>query len=197
MEGDKPQILWTRKLELVLVVVGLLVTAFVGWSANRIADQSRDTSDQLAAIEKRRDESESERAAARDFVARYVASSCETKTALIRFPLERFYNLVGDATPDEVTMRNDLCATTGGAPKTFVVHSINNAGPSGDDEYLVTATLLFDSGGDDQEHLMDGTAAMEMVLTRVSEGPVRTADDLRLISIAEVLCWSDQPCSTG
>lgn len=193
---EKSRIGWSRGFEVALVAVALLVTAFYAHSADRIAKESLALSEQLAAAEAARTESDNERSAARDFVAQYFASSCADQIALISFPLRRFYNHVDEAVLGEQQMRANCDTPRDGAPRTFVVRSVNHASRSGDGEYLVAATLVYDSGGDDHLHVMDGMTAVEMILVKASEEPVRTADDLRLVSIAEVLCRSGESCAT-
>ncbi len=194
---DRHRIGWTRGLEVTLIAAALLVTAYYAHSANKISQESLALSRQLAAAEAARAESDNERAAARDFVAKYFASSCTDKLTQMDLPLRRFYNEMDEAELGEQAMGERCASGDAGAPRTFVVRSVDHAGSSGDGEYLVAATLVYDTGGDDHSHVMDGMTAVEMILVEASEEPVRTAEDLRLDSIAEVLCRSGEPCATG
>lgn len=194
MGEERPRVRWSRWLELVLVIAATSVTAYYAHSANSISQESLALSEQLAAAEVARSEAESERAAVKDFVARYFTSSCEQKVQLIQFPMRRFFNEIDNAKLDENYVRAQCGAPHVGAPPTYVVRDVHLASPAGDGEYLVTATLLFDSGGEDYMHRIDGVTAVEMRLASARGAAVRAAGDLRMLSIAEVQCTAEVPC---
>lgn len=194
MEEERPARL--RNFEVAVVSAGVLAAVFFGCTTNRTATESLALSRQLAEMEKSRSEAEAERAAVRDFVGLYFSSSCVNQVGLMQLPLRRSYNLDESSPPEQrgETAMQQRCAKQGsGVRGTYVVTDVRVTSPIAPGEYTITAELIYDSGGDDGMHRLDGTTTVEMTVAKTGE-KVKSAADFKLVSLAEVICTVKDNC---
>lgn len=191
-----------RSRKLKYFEVGLLLfaagsAAFYAHSANRIANESLKINERLAASALAQARGSDSREAARDFLVRYQGVSCVQKVAMMQFPLRRFFSLDGSAggVVLDQSYVSSLCVDAPGrGSATWVVRDIHVASASGPNEFSVTADVAYDLGEVNGSHDMDGTAMVQMTLVGQSQ-QVESFEDLRLVSIAEVVCSRDDDCS--
>jgi len=115
---------------------------------------------------------------------------------MMKLPLRRFYNLDESSPPEqrgEAAMKQRCTKPGSGVRGTCVVTDVRVTSPIAPGEYTITAELIYDNGGDDGMHRLDGTTTVEMTVAKNGE-KVKSAVDFRLVSLAEVICTVKDNC---